>query len=488
MQKKYRYDTLLIILLSILLLLFVCIKSSITSFTHDESYSYNHYVHQGWMDIVSYAEPFTNNHILNTLMMKSVELVFGSSELVLRLHSIIALLGYLFFCFWILKDLPAKIKSTCFILLVANPYLVDFFGLARGYGLSICFMTGSIYFIMKWLQTRAFKYLTAFNILASLACYSNFALINFYLSAFGIVNLILLLNVKYETVTTGKKWSYWLKSNAVNTFFMFLTALIIWEPIRKISKQHMLDFGGKSGIVPNTIASVVTSSFYNLHVPANLVLLLSWLVAFTVVLTLIGWVYYLVRFGETAWTKIRSLIFVNLTLMGIIVLVVTQHYILGNDYFIGRFALFLFPLFILNLIFCFKILFETKLWYIAIGLPTILAILFACNFFYNANFSSYLDWEYDKDTKQMMVTLEKQHENIEGNKKIKLGITWLYEPTVNFYRQTLKLSWLEPADREELIPQDDYFYSTEQKISRLKPKPWHILFLSKTGALLVRND
>ena len=80
------------LLISVLLVAFVSIKASIASFTHDESYSYLRFVGQSFFEIISYDTPYTNNHILNTLLMKCFDLLFGTSELALRAPNIFFLI------------------------------------------------------------------------------------------------------------------------------------------------------------------------------------------------------------------------------------------------------------------------------------------------------------------------------------------------------------------------------------------------------------
>jgi len=44
------------------------------------------------------------------------------------------------------------------------------------------------------------------------------------------------------------------------------------------------------------------------------------------------------------------------------------------------------------------------------------------------------------------------------NKKTKLGIIWLYEPSINFYIKTQKLDWLEEVNRSGVEGDFDFYY------------------------------
>jgi len=64
---------------------------------------------------------------------------------------------------------------VCFTLL--NPYLLDFFSLARGYGLSVVFISLSILMLLYYFKQRRRRYLVFHFILSLLAILSNLVLI-----------------------------------------------------------------------------------------------------------------------------------------------------------------------------------------------------------------------------------------------------------------------------------------------------------------------
>ena len=189
LQKRY-ISSFIILLISICVFLFVAYKSAITSFTYDESYSYTRFVHTSFIDILTYKIPHTNNHVLNTLMMKYSEMIFGCSELALRIPNILSFAVYLIFTFLFLRKCNQIIGISFFILMIANPYLIDIFGLARGYGLSLGFMIMSLYFFILYFQTKINRHLILFNICALLATLSNFTLLYFYVGAIVVFNIL----------------------------------------------------------------------------------------------------------------------------------------------------------------------------------------------------------------------------------------------------------------------------------------------------------
>jgi len=469
----------IIVSLCIALLWIVGYKSYTTSFTHDESYTYEHFVNNRYVDIVTYAYPHTNNHIVNTLMMKVSEKIFGSSELALRLHSLLSLAVYLLICMLLIKEFPLSIRLGCFVLLIVNPYLIDFFGLARGYAVAISCMMVAIYFISMWLKTNKLMHLAAFNVFAMLAAYSHFILIDFYVSAVFAVNIIAFCKTPVRLACLAK-------INAINILFMVITILVLWVPIKKITRLHMFEYGGRNNVVADTIYSVICASLYHITVPHMMGMILSWIITLIITIILLKWVRGITTGNHPFSTNFYMLVFANCTLVAILLCSIAQHYILKNDYFIGRFALFLYPLFILNIVFSLKLLYEKyKLSSLLVLFPNVFVVLFVSNFLYNINTTSYLDWEYDSDTKQVMNILERHHSTYEQDKNVKLGLTWYFEPTINFYRITKKLDWLEPADREGLLKSDNYIYAKKNEVANFKTMRQQVLFSSESGTTLL---
>ena len=87
--------------------------------------------------------------------------------------------------------------------------------------------------------------------------------------------------------------------------------------------------------------------------------------------------------------------------------------------------------------------------------PVFLSAIFVFNF----NPHYYFDWLYDAQTKEMITDLNSDFIRSPVKKsKINLGITWLFEPTINYYRATKNLDWLNPVNRDGYQGEFDYYY------------------------------
>ena len=489
LQQKLKKNSLqlaLVLLAGLGLLFFIINKAYNLSFTHDESYSYLHYVHQGFMDIISYKTPYTNNHILNTVLMKYCEVFFGNSEIALRLPNILAFILYSVFAILLLYKYSPKLILPFYLLLVLNPYLLDFFALARGYGLSIGFLLMSIYYLSICFSTKQNKHLILFNVGAFLAVMSNFSLLNYYFAALIIFNVIHYIKIKCDSSEEQNSFHFY-KTNKINLIAVLLSGIVLYEPLRRISKKSMLDFGGKIGFMQDTVGSAIDDLFYEMHVTEFYVILLKAFILLVVFCSLILIVINIIKKEDEFFTKNIPLVLVNLILFTIVLITLFQHILLGNDFYEHRFALFFYPLFILNFIFLNSYFYNKHYKWMSLTFNYMLAILLLINLFHNHSVVYFKDWKYDQCTKLVMQQLIKEHDKL-PNRKIRLGINWLFEPSTNFYRYTLNLNWLNPTHRRGINANDDYLYlfKTDSEMPMFANRT--VLFLDeKTECLLIKN-
>ncbi len=157
--------------------------------------------------------------------------------------------------------------------------------------------------------------------------------------------------------------------------------------------------------------------------------------------------------------KHSRLLALNLLLLLLVFIIVAQHYFLGSDYPIGRFSIFLFPLFIIHLGYLLSYLLSSG--YQKISLAGIMAVALFSSFEFSRqlDFHSTAEWDYDKNSKNMMTTLARERQRPEADSgAIRLGVSWLFEPTANFYRRTREYNWLLPVQRQCNFEEDDYCY------------------------------
>src|ERR1051326_3454816 len=135
---------LIIISCSVLLFAYIVARVCMLSFTHDEAFTYLHYVRCSWETINHLT--YTNNHLLNTWLMKFCNNLFGNSEFSLRLPNVLSYILFLHFSRKLLLVVTdARLALGGWLFLNLNPFVLDFFSLARGYGISLGFFMMGLY-------------------------------------------------------------------------------------------------------------------------------------------------------------------------------------------------------------------------------------------------------------------------------------------------------------------------------------------------------
>ncbi len=478
----FRYLTFLI---GVLLLGFISTKANLSCFTHDESYTYLSFPHYSFMDIVSYKQSYTNNHLLNTLFMKYSEKVFGNSELALRFPNILLFVVYMLFVFLFFRKAKPLFALSIFVLLCTNPLLVDLFGLARGYGLSCGFMLMSLYFFVRYFRKGGAHNILLFHLGALLAILSSFTLLTFYAALLLVYNVIRFLDSKFIDETKFR----FFQINKIHLAPFLVVLFILYEPVRRVIKFNNFDFGGKDGFYSDTITHLIEHTLHNSF--SSPILLVVFQVLFSLVV-----LFPFIQILQKVWKKEVpffknqiGLICSTFLLLTIAVAIILQHHLLGSDYPILRFSIYLFPLFMLHIGYALLYFLDNGFVKMVQGIALGLAIMSVISFTSKANIYTCAEWAYDSETKNMLLELQNYlGKNKRNASKIKLGINWLFEPTILFYTKTLNLDWLQSVDRNGISEQDDYYYLFEYELDQLNPEDYEVIAaFEQTKTFLLKN-
>jgi hypothetical protein len=486
--KFYKYLSFTLAGFFILFVLLIIIhKAQLISFTHDEGYTYGHYVHENFMDILSLKDGFTNNHILNSILMKYSEMIFGSSELALRLPNVLAAVIYLFYCcFLFYKKMPV-LSLLFLVIMTSNTYLLDFFGLARGYGLSIAFMLMSFYHLCAYFDLKKNRDIILFNLAAIFAFLSNLTLLYFYIAALISFYVLSYILFKIKEEPSGNNFIT-KKTNRINFISIVLSSLVLFEPLRRLLKGNILDFGGKNGFIEDTISTLIYGLFYEIEHTITEVAIIKLLVVGLFLFLFVLMLWHIISKNKHFILRFSHFFLAYIILFLLVMFSVTQHAILESDFFTGRFALFLYPLFMLNLVFFIHYIFESGLKTEGFSLACIIAGVLFCLVLNNINFKYTIDWKYDAGTKNAMEAMVKSHAK-RPTESAELGINWLFEPTTNFYKETWKLDWLKQTTRDGIHKEYDYYFAfnTDSIFNNLKDKT--VLFRSSdANSVLMRKN
>lgn len=318
--------------LSIIIFTIVLVRAATSAITWDEAYTYIAYAKDfNIQQLIDIHSNFANNHIINTLMIAIVDNLCNIpyNEFIIRLPNIIMLIFYFIGSYKISKD--EKHKYLLFSGLVLNYYVMEFFGLARGYGIAASFTIWMCYFFKKASKNDCNdKNIFISIIFGLLACYSNTISI---LSLFAICLIYLIQLIrKKETIK-------FIKRNVIKIIpiAIFLIYIIIFHFIVTGSDKPV--FGGTGEAKGLTIVGFLEKNFVWMFVENSII---NIVVSIIVLLFIIA---SIVVFRK----QIIEKPFFSAILVLIIALIVPST-ILGKPYPIERCLIPLWPLVVLGLV------------------------------------------------------------------------------------------------------------------------------------------
>ncbi len=436
--------------LSLLLVVYVVWRSISISFTHDECLSYT-------IVTGNEAQVYTaNNHWLNTILMFISSRIFGASEFALRLPNVIAFIVYLFFIYRIFyrhcENVIALIIAIPVFLF--NPFILDFFGMARGYGLGMAFFTMSFYYSLAYFQKQqSLKYL-ALLILSSICCvYSNYSFLTAILALQGTA---LIFHFKIHRAKIKQLILFYLLEG------MLLIPAVL--NILYLSEKNELYVGGENNVFHDTLKSIISYSFsygddhYNLTLIACILLAISFV-------------------GGILFFKNKPLNFIKLNILVLLLIPTVLHLAIGMKYPKDRAAIYwmitagFFILFAADAVLQKTKLskstgFATKITFLPVLVFCSVSVLQIINFIPNFNFTHTIIWQYDSDVEN---AIEEVAKKANKHAAISIGCSWFVEPPLNYYRETKNLSWLRPVHKETSIAGEyDYYLIFKEDFPSLK--------------------
>jgi hypothetical protein len=463
-----------VVALSAVFFAYAVLRARMLSITHDEALTYLlHVFNTSYTEIFLHLKPIgSNNHLLNSLGMKLLADRLGNAELVLRIPALLGYALYLAAGFSILRlFLDRHNLFIGLVLLQTNPFLMDFFSLARGYSLGVGLSLWGVYYLFKRVQVTDpadTAKIVKTNLLSlamlSLSVTANLTFLTMY-AAVAVVLLIVELAAALRSrrrSATGSLTRFSL-SFLLPLFVSGVVLGIVYQPavIEQIM-PHLTDWGGVRGFWHDTVRSLVKASFYGqphtgrrMVDDVKLAIIGVFLVALATGLTL------LVRRKKTRSAS-RYLIAVTGLLLIIGVSASVQHYLIGQRYALERGAIFLIPLFLLLLLLLWR-----HVWFIGQRSLRVAVQIFCVGVFLVfsihgvscVNLTYCYDWKYDAFTKKAAARISAMAAaNREQKKKARVGINWVFQPSMDFYIVTRKMTSVRRTHRKGPDGVFDYYY------------------------------
>lgn len=463
-MKKINYYS--FIILFELIFLLILYKVIFVPITHDETNTIWYYSNFNIWKIMMFPDNIPNNHILNTLFAKGFLLLYGKEQWAARLPNLLSFLLYALAIFRINKAV-LKSDSIFFIpaaiLFIANPYLLDFFGLCRGYGMSCALCTLSVSYLISGYTTLNKRHIWAALILSILASYANFTLLVFW-------GATVLMTWFYFFAQYKAKQRLLLKPTILIFIICILYAALIAVPLFKMHSTDEFKYWTSTGFYNETILPLIIHTLYGSH---RYLFKHFNLVAFIVIgILIINFAYIIYRF-ITSQFQINSLFRPVFAATSIILLTaginILQCWLLNTPNLNGRTALFFYPLFITAFITTIGLFSKIKAGLLKKGFA--IGIAFICLFQLSDTMSlkSVKEWWFDANTFKVIDFLK----NTNNSQYTSLKTNWLFHPSFYFYKYAGKIPWLDLKDYDksiELNTDAEYYYVLAEDYNTLESK------------------
>lgn len=412
----------LVFLLALAIGAYLHSRAYLLAFTYDECWSFN-YARTPFLDIFLNLDPAANNHILHSLLMKLSWLIGGQHEYILRLPVLLSGMAYLYVCYRIVKENFPKLLLPGFILLAVQPYLLDYFVAARGYGLALLFTMLSVYQLLKFVRTTRHSTLIWSMCFAGLAVLSNFTYVLIFIAVF-------LISFRFAVLHKGVPKNFWYRFATLNILF----GIAIYLPMSRLFDAGQFYYGGKEGFWQDTVMSLSKAFTYYQYNGVAVAIGIVAIVAFVAIL--------IHALGPAKKVGLPLAMVTMLPAVGSMLI----HLVLDKPYLQDRTAIFFIPLMSLGVVYVLHQYKDGLGYRIS---QTVAWLLVAGNGFFmlnSINFSYLADFKEHADTANMLRDLSELREQKSSQMTVKLGKSTYMNATLNFYKDKLELNWLESAD------------------------------------------
>lgn len=427
-MKKDWLLTIITILPGILLAAYILTRIFTVSMTIDEPKTCLLYARYDVVSIMSNLNPDPNNHIFHTLLVKLFAGIFGLHQWSVRLPNLIGFVLFYTSGVALFKKLTANkwLLLAAILLFFTNPYLLDFFGLARGYGLSIGLLLTSIYFTVRFIEKNKSSFLTASLSFGILATYTQFPLLNYFLALLCFLGFYFLFIQKQS-----------LRNWFIPVAATLILGALLYLPLKQLITHNAVPVWGTNNFIKDTAYSLLISLRYN-H---SIAFITSLQTLFILLLVGIGGGIAGLFFFRNRLSPLQyyALLFFSIALLLPVLFMVLQNKLLGTAYLLTRTALFLWPLCLLFIIATLLLIAPGHKW--SMALLVLICIAGLNHFLRCANFTKTFEWTFNSSEKKVIRYLEKVHNRTQA--PISLNCHWNFYPSLDFYKESFGLDWLE---------------------------------------------
>jgi hypothetical protein len=457
----HRLTWMLLILGSVGVLLSSVYRAATVPFTIDESLSFASFTWDPSWRVKA------NNHLLNTALMHGSSILLGNSEISLRLPNLLAHGAYLLCALALIKRFRHPVlQLTGFAVLNLNLFLLDFFSLARGYGLALGFQLLSLYLLVRGYEEKPHgdwvKYLASSLAAALLSVLSNFSFLNYYLPLLLVCVWLLLSDISFRRFS---------RSHVALTLGVgFANAAVLAFILLKIVRlRHIgqLYIGGQVSFMSDTVESLVRCSLYSNSYSQAATKLIAIILTVSFFLLLLLGLRELFVLHKNSVSGVLLFILASATALPIL-----QHRLLHTVYPIERAALYYIPLYGLVLLLALHSLVRSSShgWQRTVGvtLSVAIAVTLGWHFYRGFNPGASYTWAHDSHNSEVLAIIKRDHEQNSPGRAVNLRTSGLMIPSLTFYRITRHYTWLLPMNRAPITrSKTDYIYAFQSELDSL---------------------
>ena len=218
--------------------------------TIDEAATFFHYIHLGkfWPGIAHWD---ANNHVLNSLLSWLSYSAFGNSELAIRLPNVLAGVLYFYYAYKLSFQVSNKrLRWSLFLALACSRFVIEFFALTRGYGMSMAFMMVGVFYLYRWMKDGTSSSVLLGVIAIQVATLANLSVL--------LVNLLFLGWIIYWLLVTRPSF----KPAFLLVFVIQLSCLYWFTDLSfELKERGLLYYGEGTGFWEVTVTSITDYGF-----------------------------------------------------------------------------------------------------------------------------------------------------------------------------------------------------------------------------------
>ena len=458
----------LVILLLLLCLFYGSYRAFHLAITNDELQTLTCAHRPGYAHLILADDWSSQAQFLNSLLAKPCVNFLPLNETVAsRLPSLVGLLLFLWGVWRIGTQFPTGLTRVLITLaLLSNAYVLDYFGLSRGYGLALGFTGLSLSYLMQASMVKsagdrsARRQAAAALWLAFGSALSNMGFLYFYVAILAVIFWQSWRN------HLRVNWSWWSSPVLLGIFYV--------PRVLMARSQNALYLGGDVGFIHDTVGSLVRSTFYDLAIPTWLTGLLS--AALTVLVCLLA-----------CWShreRLHAAFALSVVTILVAALYITAHEVWDVKYPMERAALFFLPLVIVNIG---VVAASSRLKWLSLFLWGVLLTLTGIGL-ENVNLNHTLTWRTNADIPSVLLALQKVHQ--QTGQRILLAMSDGTKWSAWYYAEHLLGLHLKPSPDQSYVRTYDWLRLYEWRVSQtyFSFPPEHPLCPNTTHLLLDRGD